>query len=76
MIDKNVGEGIYNYYRLKMIDIDDKFEYSRVIALRREFSESLKLKVYPNPVGDYLMVSFPTIESATTLSVVDARRLF
>ncbi len=72
LIDKNVGEGIYNYYRLKMIDIDDKFEYSRVIALRREFSESLKLKVYPNPVGDYLMVSFPTIESATTLSVVDA----
>jgi hypothetical protein len=43
------------YYRLKMIDIDGKFSYSKIIPIRlnRDFSNAL---VYPNPAKRSLTV--------------------
>jgi hypothetical protein len=42
------------YYRLKQIDLDGKFEYSKIISVVSE--EKLGLKVFPNPVSDILTI--------------------
>jgi hypothetical protein len=46
-LDENSGNG-GNYYRLKMIDLDGSFEYSKVIFLRNNME--VKLKLFPNPI--------------------------
>ena len=38
-----------NYYRLKIVDIDGKFEYSRIVIIRIDNSVQLVTKVAPNP---------------------------
>ncbi|MDR6803581.1 hypothetical protein J2Y45_000851 [Dyadobacter sp. BE34] len=43
-----------SYYRLKQLDYDGKFEYSKVIKVK---SDAAMVKVYPNPAHDYLIVS-------------------
>lgn len=48
-IDKNPQPG-KNYYRLKMIDLDGKFEYSSVREL--SFENELELILHPNPSLD------------------------
>jgi hypothetical protein len=52
------------YYRLKQIDLDGKFEYSRVISVK---NESLKLAIYPNPAQDQLFVT--NIEKSQRVSI-------
>jgi hypothetical protein len=39
-----------NLYRLKMIDKDDTFAFSKIISLN--FSPTAEISVYPNPVAD------------------------
>ena len=38
-----------NYYRLKMVDEDGRFTYSKIIAVRKSGSTALLVSVYPNP---------------------------
>lgn len=38
-----------NYYRLKMIDYDGSYEYSDIVSLDFEKSNSYKARLYPNP---------------------------
>lgn len=46
-----------NYYRLKQIDKDGKFNYSNIIVLRDENAPSLsKIIIYPNPAKNMLNV--------------------
>jgi hypothetical protein len=42
------------YYRLKQLDYDGTFEYSRIISVKRDNS---KFSIYPNPASDHLLVS-------------------
>jgi hypothetical protein len=51
--DKLFSAGL-NYYRLKMEDIDGRYEYSGVISIKRE--EVRTLQVFPNPVKNILTV--------------------
>jgi hypothetical protein len=44
------------YYRLKMVDIDLKYAYSAVKAVRMDAAAALK--VFPNPATDYVNISF------------------
>ncbi len=60
--DDNITE-IKQYYRLKMIDLDGKFSFSKTIALESNLQNSLI--IYPNPVvetlqfkGTFKVVSF------------------
>ncbi len=54
-LDKNPLQGL-NYYRLKQIDLDGKFSYSNVIAVKIS-SGNNKLSVVPNPVKDVASIS-------------------
>jgi Secretion system C-terminal sorting domain len=44
------ASGGNNYYRLKQVDIDDRFIYSETVQLTSKCREP-KASVYPNPVG-------------------------
>jgi hypothetical protein len=53
------------YYRLKQLDFDGKFEYSKVIAVKAE-KEELKVELSPNPFGNRI-----TIQSNNQISKVE-----
>jgi hypothetical protein len=44
------------YYRLKMVDIDGKFDYSKTLALNLNCDRN-EVMVYPNPVTDLLNIN-------------------
>ncbi len=44
------------YYRLLMTEINGKEALSKIIAVKRFGTEGSKIKVYPNPVKDILMI--------------------
>lgn len=42
----------FNYYRLRLVDLDGSVEYSPVVSVPLDcFAEQRNLKVYPNPAG-------------------------
>ncbi len=45
-----------SYYRLKMLDLDGKYEYSKIIFLENEKTKIGKLQIYPNPVSTILNI--------------------
>jgi hypothetical protein len=49
-----------NYYRLKQVDYDGQYEYSKVISLSNY--TDLTVDVYPNPASDYLFVNIPSVD--------------
>lgn len=62
------------YYRLKQIDFDGKFEYSKTVAVNLTKDENIS--VYPNPFNDEIIISIPqstilTIAIGTQLLVLE-----
>lgn len=53
--DKNPVTG-YNYYRLKQVDFDGKYEYSSVIAVKND--PNSVFAVSPVPAGDLLIIYY------------------
>ncbi|HEX4851818.1 MAG TPA: T9SS type A sorting domain-containing protein [Puia sp.] len=47
------------YYRLKMVDMDSRFRYSPVVAVRLGDENLMNVLVYPNPAADELRVTIP-----------------
>lgn len=56
-MDDKPDAGI-NYYRLKIVDADDKFEYSRTVSV--QYDKKIKVWVYPNPVSEKLILERDT----------------
>ncbi|HET7898404.1 MAG TPA: T9SS type A sorting domain-containing protein, partial [Flavisolibacter sp.] len=57
------------YYRLKMVDKDGSFDYSKV--LRFPITQSTTLTIFPNPVQHTLTVSMTNARYPLTLQVTD-----
>ncbi len=52
VLDASVEEGI-NYYRLKEIDFDDAFEYSKVVSASIKGVDGVVVRYFiPNPATD------------------------
>ncbi|GGN12805.1 hypothetical protein GCM10010967_56000 [Dyadobacter beijingensis] len=66
LIDHSPLSGI-NYYRLKQLDTDGTFAYSKTISVLLE--GDIKIKVFPNPVADLLR-----IESSATVQSLEVFR--
>ena len=67
--DENPATG-ENYYRLKMVDIDNSFAYSRILVLNFDGAE--KIVLYPNPVAEILSIqAFNNWEKITNVSIYD-----
>jgi len=61
-----------NYYRLKMIDTDGTFAYSKI--LKQNFSEEKsKIVLYPNPVADKIFIQAPKGISIAKIDFFDTR---
>ena len=65
----------FNYYRLKMVDIDNSFEYSKVVSINLDCEKmNNQINVYPNPISPeqgMLNVEFFAEKTETQLSIVD-----
>jgi Secretion system C-terminal sorting domain len=61
-----------NYYRLKMVDNDGTFTYSKTIAFKSQDKTSGIIAFYPNPVTNALNVVLTNTNYKTaTVSLVD-----
>ncbi|MEP6737194.1 MAG: T9SS type A sorting domain-containing protein [Chryseolinea sp.] len=64
--DSNPYHG-WNYYRLKQIDHDRKFEYSRLIPVYSEITGSTA--IYPNPASGDLYISHVRPEQSMSVAI-------
>lgn len=60
--DNTSNSGKYVYYRLKQVDINEKFTYSSVVKLALGMTTSVS--VYPNPFSNAFTVSFSAGKTA------------
>jgi uncharacterized repeat protein (TIGR01451 family) len=56
-----------NLYRLKMIDKDDTFAYSRIVSVR--FDEIKPVILYPNPVSDELRIGMKDWKDVASIEI-------
>ncbi|MEM8899053.1 MAG: LamG-like jellyroll fold domain-containing protein [Bacteroidota bacterium] len=68
--DNNSTPG-QNYYRLRQVDFDGQFEYSEV----RTVYVDPQLRVYPNPVGDFLQMELPAGKWSASLLDISGREI-
>ena len=67
-----VANGVY-YYRIKQVDRDGSFTYSKVIAVKKTATKEFNVQLYPNPVRDVLKVEVEIGEDGTLkVEVIDA----
>ena len=69
--DNNLPTGSIVYYRLRLIDIDGKYQFSKTIAVRlnNDFSNAV---VYPNPTAGALNIKLPEgLKANSMLQVTD-----
>jgi uncharacterized delta-60 repeat protein len=59
-----------SYYRLRIIDNNQRPAYSKIVAVR--FNAAASLQVFPNPVRDQLYVQFNLPAGKVSLQVFDA----
>lgn len=69
-----------NYYRLKQVDFDGRFEFSEVISIRANLGGNPNLSIYPNPTAERTIHLVIPMEknSSVTIHVYDfvGRRVF
>ncbi|MFT3979353.1 MAG: T9SS type A sorting domain-containing protein [Ferruginibacter sp.] len=59
----------YNYYRLKMIDLDGSFTYSNIAKVY--FDDRLGLSIWPNPATDHIII--PEAKEKDRVRILDAK---
>ncbi len=59
-----------DYYRLKMVDRDGQFTYSKTIALTRK--SDVKIDLYPNPATNTLNIALDNKFQTATVTISDA----
>ncbi|MFT6202907.1 MAG: hypothetical protein ACJAZY_001462 [Spirosomataceae bacterium] len=52
-VDSSPNFGL-NYYRLRQVDIDNSYEYSRIISVN--MTKTSPIVIYPNPSADYIRI--------------------
>ena len=57
------------YYRLKQLDIDGQFEYSKIIALYR--NGDVAFRIGPNPLSDYVELQMPPQTGNVTVKLIN-----
>lgn len=66
-VDSKPSEGI-NYYRLKMVDLDESYAYSRIE--RVHFDSAISIHSFPNPVVSTLKINGLRGENRVTVKTV------
>jgi hypothetical protein len=68
-VDQQPLQGI-NYYRLRIVDLDDEFTYSKIVIIKNDGNNSFK--VFPNPANNILNLQAKGDNEFATLKIVDA----
>lgn len=67
----NPDKGI-SYYRLKIMDIDGRFVYSKIIQAKLT-AAAVQLLIFPNPSSEYIIVKHPLSPFESELQIVDMK---
>jgi hypothetical protein len=67
--DENPVNGI-NYYRLKQVDIDNSFSYSKVIAI---VNKTIDFEMFPNPSNGAFVIRFMASGYSYKLDIADVK---
>lgn len=59
------------YYRLKQVDIDSRFTYSRIISLQTGDKNENMIRIYPNPARDQIIIESSTLSGPVHYRVFD-----
>ena len=63
---------VKNFYRLKMIDVDGKFFYSKVLSVHKNISGAKVVVIYPNPAyNDLTLQVITTTEEKLFVKIFD-----
>ena len=71
--DEAVPAGSY-YYRLKQVDLDGKFDYSRIVNVK--ISGTRLVNIHPNPVTDKLIIQSEKVLGLVELINLSGIRLY
>lgn len=71
--DKTAVTGRRYYYRLKMIDNDGRYSYSKMIRLSVDCNKSPVLAAYPNPASDYVTLQLPAAGGILNVYATDGK---
>ncbi len=70
-VDQQPFDGI-NYYRLKQVDFDGAFEYSTIVPVQYQTTESdKKLAIFPNPTTETLTYTVPNLQNVQSVQLFD-----
>ena len=70
-LDKANNE-LYNYYRLKMVDLNGSFFYSEILSVKQNLIEAIN--IYPNPSNQgHVDLTFNTLQPYNELSILDSQ---
>lgn len=58
------------YYRLKQVDMDGKFEYTKTITINSEKTNNTNIVVYPNPINDVLNIEMESFTNTSAKLVI------
>jgi hypothetical protein len=61
--DKNIQHGVKYFYRLKQIDFDGKFSYSKIISTEIPVLQN-EITIVPNPFTDHTNIIYNLKENA------------
>lgn len=67
------------YYRLKMVDMDGKAAYSKIVALRKGRAMEAAFVAYPNPFADHIKIALHAEKETVafiTLTAADGKTVY
>lgn len=67
-IDFNMNSPVY-YYRIKLIDLDNKVSYSNVVIVRKSMIKGIK--TFPNPATDHVNIEFSNAKGSYNVALVN-----
>lgn len=71
-LDQQPQNGSYQY-RIRQVDIDDQFSYSKIIHIRyNQSAATANAMAYPNPARSEVCISWPGSEQQAMLTITDA----
>jgi len=72
--DAEISRNQTYYYRLRIVDLDGSFEFSRILEGKLENSFGIEMNLYPNPVESQLKLGVRLLEPMPyQVRVIDAR---